>query len=91
MDGYPSSQDFHSREEYYKLVRVTKVRRYTAGLLHGQLMAIQRGKMPDQGLLEKIVQHMSGATSNGQGAPPSDDDMERLLELAMAEPDETVN
>ncbi len=61
-----------------------------AGLLHGQLMAIQRGKMPDQALLEKIVQQMAGASS-GNGAPPSDDEMERLLELAMAETDETVN
>lgn len=60
-----------------------------AGLLHGQLMEIQRGKMPDQALLEKIVQQMSGATGNG--TPPSDDEMERLLELAMAEPEEPLN
>ncbi len=60
-----------------------------AGLLHGQLMAIQRGKMPDQAFLEKIVQHLSRASGNG--GDPSDDEMERLLELAMAEPDETVN
>ncbi len=60
-----------------------------AGLLHGQLMEIQRGKMPDQAFMEKIVQHMSGAAGNG--GDPSDDEMERLLELAMAEPDETVN
>ena len=58
-------------------------------LLHGQLMEIQRGKMPDQAFLEKIVQYMSGAAGNG--APPSDDEMERLLELAMAEPDKPVN
>ena len=62
-----------------------------AGLLHGQLMEIQRGKMPDQGLLEKIVQHMSSATSNGHGAPPSNEELERLMELAMAEPDNPPN
>ncbi len=36
-----------------------------AGLLHGQLMEIQRGKMPDQALLEKIVQQMARAGVNG--------------------------
>ena len=40
--------------------------------------------------LEKIVQQMAGASS-GNGAPPSDDEMERLLELAMAEPDKPLN
>ena len=54
-----------------------------AGLLHGQLMEIQRGKMPDQAFLEKIVQHMSGAIGNG--GDPSDDEMQRILDLAMAE------
>ena len=61
-----------------------------AGLLHGQLMEIQRGKMPDQGLLEKIVQQMAGAAT-GNGAAPSADELEQLMELAMAETDETVN
>ncbi len=60
-----------------------------AGLLHGQLMAIQRGKMPDQAFLEKIVQQMSGA--GGIGAAPSDEEMERLLELAMSEPGKPPN
>ncbi len=59
-----------------------------AGLLHGQLMEIQRGKMPDQGLLEKIVQQMAGS---GNGGDPSDDELQELLELAMAEPDKPVN
>ncbi len=53
-----------------------------AGLLHGQLMEIQRGKMPDQALLEKIVQQMAGA--GGKGGDPSDDEMQRILDLAMA-------
>ncbi len=61
-----------------------------AGLLHGQFTEIQRGKMPDQALLEKIIQQMAGASS-GNGAPPSDDEMERLLELAMAEPGKPPN
>ncbi len=60
-----------------------------AGLLHGQLMAIQRGKMPDQGLLEKIVQQMSGAAGNS--AAPTADELEQLMELAMAEPDKPPN
>ncbi len=60
-----------------------------AGLLHGQLMAIQRGKMPDQAFLEKIVSHMAGVAGNG--AAPSNEELERLIELAMAEPDETAN
>ncbi len=59
-----------------------------AGLLHGQLMEIQRGKMPDQGLLEKIVQQMAGS---GNGGAPTDDEKQELLELAMAEPDTPVN
>ncbi len=53
-----------------------------AGLLHGQLMEIQRGKMPDQGLLEKIVQQRAGAAGNG--GDPSDDELQRILDLAMA-------
>ena len=53
-----------------------------AGLLHGQLIEIQRGKMPDQAFLEKIVQHLSGA--GGKGGDPSDDEMQRILDLAMA-------
>ena len=59
-----------------------------AGLLHGQLMEIQRGKLPDQGLLEKIVQQMAGA---GNGGDPSDDELQELLELAMAEPGKPLN
>ncbi len=61
-----------------------------AGLLHGQLMEIQRGKMPDQGLLEKIVQQMAGAAS-GNGKAPTADELERLLELAMSEPGKPPN
>ncbi len=61
-----------------------------AGLLHGQLMEIQRGKMPDQGLLEKIVQQMAGAAS-GNGAAPTADELEQLMELAMAEPGKPPN
>ncbi len=61
-----------------------------AGLLHGQLMEIQRGKMPDQGLLEKIVQQMAGAAS-GNGAAPPADELEQLMELAMAEPGKPPN
>jgi hypothetical protein len=60
-----------------------------AGLLHGQLMEIQRGKMPDQAFLEKLVQQM--AVAGGNGGYPDDDEMQKLLELAMAEPDETAN
>jgi hypothetical protein len=60
-----------------------------AGLLHGQLMEIQRGKMPDQGLLEKLVQQMAGAAGNG--VAPGDEELERLIELAMAEPDKPPN
>ncbi len=52
-------------------------------------MEIQRGKMPDQGLLEKLVQQMAGVAGNG--AAPSNEELERLIELAMAEPDETAN
>ncbi len=40
-----------------------------AGLLHGQLMEIQRGKMPDQAFLEKIVQHMSEAPQHRGDQP----------------------
>ena len=58
------------------------------GQLHGQLMEIQRGKMPDQGLLEKIVQQMAGS---GNGGDPSDDELQELLELAMAEPSKPLN
>jgi len=60
-----------------------------AGLLQGQLMEIQRGKMPDQAFLDKIVQHLSRA--GGNGGDPSDEEMERLLELAMAEPGKPPN
>ena len=60
-----------------------------AGLLHGQLMEINRGKMPDQGLLEKIVQQM--AVAGGNGGHPGDDEMQKLLELAMAEPGKPPN
>ena len=60
-----------------------------AGLLHGQLMEIQRGKMPDQALLEKIVSHMAGVAGNG--AAPSNEELERLIELAMAEPGKPPN
>ncbi len=60
-----------------------------AGLLHSQLMEINRGKLPDQAFLEKIVQHMSGA--GGIGAATSVEELERLIELAMAEPDKPVN
>jgi hypothetical protein len=59
------------------------------GQLHGQLMEIQRGKMPDQAFLEKVVQHMSGAAGNG--GDPSDDELQELLELAMAEPGKPPN
>ncbi len=59
-----------------------------AGLLHGQLMEIQRGKMPDQGLLEKLVQQMAVA---GNGGAPTDDEMQELLELAMSEPGKPPN
>ena len=59
-----------------------------AGLLHGQLMEIQRGKMPDQALLEKLVQQIAGS---GNGGDPSDDELQELLELAMAEPGEPPN
>ncbi len=59
-----------------------------AGLLHGQLMEIQRGKMPDQAFLEKIVQQMAGS---GNGGHPGDDEMQKLLELAMAEPGKPPN
>jgi hypothetical protein len=52
-------------------------------------MEIQRGKMPDQAFLDKIVQHLSRA--GGNGGDPSDEEMDRFIELAMAEPDETVN
>ncbi len=62
-----------------------------AGLLHGQLMEIQRGKMPDQGLLEKIVQQMAGANGGASDAPPSADELQRLLDLAMAEPGKPPN
>jgi len=57
--------------------------------LSAHSLEIQRGKLPDQDLMAKIMQQMAGATSNGQGAPPRDDELERLIELAMAEPDET--
>jgi len=60
-----------------------------AGLLHGQLMEIQRGKMPDQGLLEKLVQQM--AVAGGNGGHPDDDEMQKLLDLAMAEPGKPPN
>ncbi len=60
-----------------------------AGLLHGQLMEIQRGKMPDQAFLEKIVAQMSGA--GGIGAATSVEELERLMELAMAEPGKPPN
>ncbi len=60
-----------------------------AGLLHGQLMEIQRGKMPDQGLLEKLVQQM--AVAGGNGGYPDDDEMQKLLDLAMAEPGKPPN
>ncbi len=60
-----------------------------AGLLHGQLMEIQRGKMPDQGLLEKLVQQM--AVAGGNGGHPTDDEMQELLELAMSEPGKPPN
>jgi hypothetical protein len=54
---------------------------------HG--LDIERGKLPDQALLEKIVQQMSSAAGNGGN--PSDEEMERLLELAMADPDKPLN
>ncbi len=47
--------------------------------------------IPDKSLLEELVQQMAGATSNGQGAPPSAEELERLIELAMAEPDKPLN
>ena len=61
-----------------------------AGLLHGQLMEIQRGKMPDQALLEKLVQQMAAAAASNGGAP-TDDEMQELLELAMSEPGKPPN
>jgi hypothetical protein len=60
-----------------------------AGLLHSQLLEINRGKMPDQELLEKLVQQM--AVAGGNGGYPDDDEMQKLLDLAMAEPEEPVN
>jgi len=60
-----------------------------AGLLHGQMMEINRGKMPDQGLLEKLVQQM--AVAGGNGGHPDDDEMQKLLDLAMAEPEKPPN
>ncbi len=41
--------------------------------LSAHSLEIERGKLPDQALLEKIVQQMSGATANGGGAPPSNE------------------
>lgn len=55
---------------------------------HG--LEIERGKLPDQGLLEKIVQQMAGASS-GSGAPPTTEELEQLLELAMADPGKPLN
>ncbi len=60
-----------------------------AGLLHSQLLEINRGKMPDQGLLEKLVQQM--AVAGGNGGHPTDDEMQELLELAMSEPGKPPN
>ena len=56
---------------------------------HG--LDIERGKLPDQALLEKIVQQMGGASGNGGAEPPSNEELERLLELAMAEPGKPPN
>ncbi len=61
-----------------------------AGLLHSQLLEINRGKMPDQELLEKLVQQMAAGAS-GNGGHPSDDEMQELLELAMSEPGKPPN
>ncbi len=58
------------------------------GLLHGQLMEIQRGKLPDQAFMEKIVQQLSGASN---GAAPSVEEFAQLMELALADPDRPVN
>ena len=57
--------------------------------LSAHSLEIQRGKLPDQDLMAKIMQQMAGATSNGQGAPPSAEELARAIDLAMAEPDET--
>ena len=61
-----------------------------AGLLHGQLMEIQRGKMPDQAFIEKIVQQMAGAAS-GNGKAPTADELEQMMDLAMSEPGKPPN
>ena len=55
---------------------------------HG--LEIERGKLPDQELMAKIMQQMAGATSNGQGAPPRAEELERLIELVM-HPDKPLN
>ena len=56
---------------------------------HG--LDIERGKLPDQALLEKIVQQMAGANGGASSAPPSSDELQRLLDLATAEPGKPLN
>jgi hypothetical protein len=56
---------------------------------HG--LDIERGKLPDQALLEKIVQQMSVANGGASDAPPTNDEMQRFLDLAMVEPGKPLN
>ncbi len=45
-------------------------------------LEIQHGKLPDQALLEKIVQNMPGASRPGEG-PPTAEELQDILDRAL--------